>query len=79
VITEPKCRIRKRKHYLGLKQIGPETELEDEGLYNVCVAFPDGIPDEIAYGDNPHSEPLPGQGNEIVYERLLMGERGFSS
>ena len=25
-----------------------------------CKAFPDGIPNEIAYGDNPHLEPYPG-------------------
>ena len=24
---------------------------------NYCTAFPDGIPDEIAYRDNPHTEP----------------------
>ena len=24
---------------------------------NYCTAFPDGTPDEIAYGDNPHTEP----------------------
>ena len=26
----------------------------------ICEAFPDGIPDEIAYGDNPHTSPFPG-------------------
>ena len=25
-----------------------------------CKAFPDGIPDEIWYSCNPHTEPLPG-------------------
>lgn len=33
-----------------------------------CAAFPDGIPDEITGGENEHSEPLPGQKNNIVYQ-----------
>jgi len=33
-----------------------------------CDAFPDGIPDEIWAGPNDHSEPLPKQGNNIVFE-----------
>jgi hypothetical protein len=33
----------------------------EEGEERVtCAAFPKGIPDEIAYGDNPHTEPYPG-------------------
>ena len=40
----------------GLKRHdGPETEDKV-----ICEAFPDGIPDEIAYGDNPHTSPFPG-------------------
>ena len=27
-----------------------------------CDAFPDGIPVEILRGDNPHTEPYPGDG-----------------
>ena len=34
----------------------------------VCLAFGDGIPDEILSGQNNHSVPLPGQDNDIVYE-----------
>ncbi len=33
----------------------------------ICKAFPDGIPDEIAYGDNNHTDPYPGD-NGIQYE-----------
>ena len=33
-----------------------------------CDAFPDGIPDEITSGENEHSKPLPGQGNDIMFE-----------
>jgi hypothetical protein len=32
-----------------------------------CIAFPDGIPKEILTGENDHTEPLPDQGNNIVY------------
>ena len=35
-----------------------------------CKAFPDGIPDVILVGENDHSEPLPEQENDIVFEPL---------
>jgi hypothetical protein len=35
-----------------------------------CFAFPDGIPDEIMVGDNLHSEKLPNQQNNIVFEPM---------
>lgn len=37
---------------------------------NTCLAFPDGIPDEILNGDNDHSKPLPNQDNDIVFEPI---------
>ena len=37
---------------------------------NKCVAFPDGIPQEIWTGDNKHVKPLKSQGNNIVFELL---------
>lgn len=33
-----------------------------------CDAFPDGIPDDIIFGDNMHDEPYPGD-HGIQYER----------
>lgn len=63
-MEEPKCWTRRCKHFLGVKQDNEEEETERV----VCEAFPDGIPEEIAYGDNLHLKPLEGQGNEIVYE-----------
>lgn len=35
---------------------------------STCTAFPTEIPDEILSGENDHSEPLPDQGNDIVFE-----------
>ena len=34
-----------------------------------CMAF-DKIPETILLDENDHSEPLPDQGNEIVYESI---------
>jgi hypothetical protein len=65
MIYEPKCFGRKCKHFLGVIQ---PDETEESEVVN-CEAFPNGIPDEIAYGDNLHTEPLPEQSNDIVYER----------
>ncbi len=64
-LAEPQCSIRQCKHFLGFIQ--PDGTEETETVN--CQAFLDGIPDEIAYGDNKHSEPLSGQDNNIVYER----------
>lgn len=35
-----------------------------------CLAFPIRIPDEILTGENDHSEPLPDQNNDIVFESV---------
>jgi hypothetical protein len=35
-----------------------------------CNAFPDGIPDEIASGENEHKKPLKEQKNDIVFEPI---------
>jgi hypothetical protein len=35
-----------------------------------CLAFPDGIPDEITSGQNEHSKPLNEQKNKIVFEQM---------
>ena len=64
MLAEPKCYTRNCRHFTGVIQ-PDDTEMTET---NACDAFPDGIPDEIAYGDNDHSEPLPGQGHDIVFE-----------
>jgi hypothetical protein len=57
MIAEPNCYRRRCKHFIGVKNDGDETT---ERV--VCAAFPDGIPDEIAYGENDHTAPYPGDG-----------------
>lgn len=63
MLLPPKCFLRKCVHYLGVKNDGDETTER-----NYCSAFPDGIPSEIAYGDNPHTKPYEGD-NGIQYKK----------
>ena len=65
MIMEPHCFKRRCKHYLGILQ--PDRSEGSEVPY--CEAFPKGIPEEIAYGDNEHDEPLADQENDIVFEK----------
>jgi len=65
MLDEPKCFIRKCKYYLGVIQ-SDGTEMTE---VNNCEAFSDGIPEEIAYGDNKHLKVLPNQQNDIIYEK----------
>ena len=37
---------------------------------STCAAFPKEIPEEILVGENNHSEPLEGQKNNIVFEKI---------
>lgn len=53
----PKCY--ECKHGYGLNFVKPS-----------CEAFPDGIPAKIFYEGNPHTKPLPGQKNDIVFEAI---------
>ena len=39
-------------------------------ITNTCKAFNEEIPYEIYVGLNDHSEPLPNQDNDIVFEPL---------
>lgn len=57
------CEKRGCKHYLNVR---PAEKTEIVGPA-VCKAFPYGIPNEIAYGDNPHTTPYPGD-HGIQYE-----------
>ena len=65
MIKQPKCSKRRCIHFLGVNQ--PDKTERTERV--VCEAFPVGIPDVIAYGNNKHTKPLPDQGNDIVFEK----------
>ena len=66
MLAEPRCFTRQCKNYIGVIQ--PDgTELTET---NSCRAFPEGIPFEIAYGDNLHLKSLPGQANDILFELI---------
>lgn len=67
MIEEPQCYTRKCIHFEGVKQ---PTLGEEAGEFVYCKAFPNGIPDDIAYGNNKHLVPIPNQKNEIVFEKV---------
>ena len=54
MILEPECFKRNCRHFLGVKSYGPGES--DQRV--TCRAFPDGIPEEIAYGKNKHTQPF---------------------
>lgn len=56
MLMEPRCSMRACKHFTGVSQ-EDGTEMTE---VVVCKAFPKGIPSEIAYGDNLHLAPFPG-------------------
>ena len=64
MLAKPKCFIKNCIHYKGVTWLGEEESTE----VNFCNAFPQGIPNEIAYGDNLHLKPLEDQGNDMVFE-----------
>lgn len=65
MIKESRCFERRCTHYQGILQ--KDGTEKNERPY--CTAFPDGIPDNIAYGKNKHTRPIEGQGNDITFEK----------
>ncbi|MFW6046751.1 MAG: hypothetical protein ACOCP4_03065 [Candidatus Woesearchaeota archaeon] len=64
MLIEPSCSKRRCKHYRGVIQ--PDgTELSERF---VCDAYPSGIPDDIAAGNDPHEQVREDQDNDIIYE-----------
>ncbi len=64
MITEPNCRKRGCSHYIGIINDGDETTERP-----ACEAFRNGIPADIAYGDDKHRKVRDDQDNEIVFEK----------
>ena len=60
----PKCFERGCIHLIGVDQ-PDETEMTERVI---CSAYPNGIPNEIAYGEYPHLKVREDQDNDIVFE-----------
>jgi len=66
MITPPNCYKRNCKHFLGVHN---DSDPFDESAEVVnCLAFPEGIPDEIAYGVDKHLKKVKGQVGKFVFE-----------
>jgi hypothetical protein len=66
MMEEPKCSKRNCIHFLGIRYLDKQRGESSEVTY--CLAFPNGIPNEIAYGDNEHLRPVEGD-NGIQFEK----------
>lgn len=64
MLAEPTCYTRGCKHFISVKNDGDEST---ERV--ICSAFPDGIPDRIAYGDDKHLVVAPDQTGTDVFEK----------
>lgn len=58
-----KCELRGCKRFDGFKSTG-----YNKPIIRICMAFPGGIPDVIAFGDNDHTKPYPGD-HGIQFEK----------
>jgi len=63
MLAEPQCSIRGCVHFLGVKNDGEESTERP-----ICGAFPDGIPESIAYGNDTHIHPIKGD-HGIQFEK----------
>lgn len=63
------------RHFVNYTWGGPDNRFI---LGYRCAAFPDGVPEEIYSGRNPHTEPYPGdrgiQFEEGPQDRLLFDD-----
>ena len=65
MLREPSCYTRGCMHYTGVIQ--PDgTEMTER---NACKAFPEGIPDTIAYGSNKHTKVMKNQEGDYVFTK----------
>jgi hypothetical protein len=66
MILTPECYHRGCKWYKGIDQ--PDGTEKTE--VNVCEAFPEGIPEDIAYGANKHLKVIEGQTGDFTFEEV---------
>lgn len=62
MMREPKCWTRACAHFIGVRNDGDETT---ERV--CCEAYPDGIPNEIAYGNDQHLELRGDEVRDLVF------------
>lgn len=62
-IARPRCFERECVNFQGVRNKGDEST-----EWPFCTAFPNGIPEEIAYGKELHLGPFPGD-NGIMFEK----------
>ena len=66
MLETPKCYLRGCSHFTGFGFDGSSVEDDTEATERpVCRAFPSGIPEDIAYGDNLHLTPVSGDGGTV--------------
>jgi hypothetical protein len=71
MLRESKCWTRRCINFIGVRNDGDESTER-----NYCKAFQDGIPNEIAYGDNLHVKPFKND-NGIQYEKAASEDAFF--
>jgi hypothetical protein len=68
-MEQPECSKRECEIWQETGNFIPHTnDPRDEGTIAVCAAFPKGIPEDIAWGNNPHAKPVKGD-NGIQYKK----------
>lgn len=60
MIAEPRCLARGCKWFLGIRRNDADESTDEFKEWVICEAFLEGIPDEIAFGDNLHDRPFKG-------------------
>ena len=66
MLLEPNCVKRNCGHYAGGDN--KSDPFNESAERHVCLAFPNGIPDRIAHGEDLHLEIADDQVGEVVFE-----------
>lgn len=69
MMEQPQCSKRECEHWFETGDFIDPQGKDVEGTVPVCRAFPKGIPDAIAWGDDPHTKPTEGD-HGIQYRKL---------
>lgn len=68
----PRCHTRKCIHLQGIRQ----DDMDERTERPYCSAFPNGIPDEISYGENLHTSHFSGQVRGFLYTKRSDQKEG---